>query len=171
MYRQSPDVSLGSYNSWILKQNSQFIAVLCGDGPLMEPLIQMAHRLNVDQNIRFVGFSRDIKKIFSFMDLMILPSLTEGLPNVVLEAFAAKKPVAVTKVGGVPELVTDQENGYIVPAADPNALAEAINKLVNDKNLRMRMGKHGFDTVKKSFSFDDQNEVLENIYMDFANAR
>ena len=155
----------------ILRNNSQFIAVICGDGPLMETLKNLSRKLNVSQNIRFVGFRRDVNKIFSFMDFMVLPSLTEGLPNVVLESFAAKKPVAVTAVGGVPELVTDKVNGFIVPAANPEALADGINKLVSDVNLRVLQGLEGFNTVKKLFTFDQQNKKLEKIYMEFGHGK
>ena len=155
----------------ILKKNSQFIAVICGDGPLMDTLKSLSQQLNVSQNIRFVGFRRDVNKIFSFMDLMVLPSLTEGLPNVVLESFAVKKPVAVTAVGGVPELVTDKVNGFIVPAANPEALADGINKLVSDVNLRVLQGLEGFKTVKNLFTFDQQNKKLEKIYMEFGHGK
>ena len=153
----------------ILRNNSRFVAVICGDGPLMETLKNLALKLNVSQNIRFVGFRRDVSKIFSFMDLMVLPSLTEGLPNVVLESFAVKKPVAVTSVGGVPEVVSDGVNGFITPAANPEALAKGVNKLVNDGFLRKSLGEQGFSTVKNLFSFDQQNEKLERIYMEFGN--
>ena len=80
--------------------------LIVGDGMLEDQLKVMAASQGTD-NIHFLGFRRDMDEIMSAIDLFVLPSLTEGLPNVVLEAFAAKKPVVATRVGGVPEIVDD----------------------------------------------------------------
>ena len=81
--------------------------VFCGDGPCQKELEKQSIELEISGICHFVGFRRDLKEIFQAMDLLVLPSLTEGLPNVVLEAFACAKPVVATDVGGVPEIVED----------------------------------------------------------------
>jgi glycosyltransferase involved in cell wall biosynthesis len=82
--------------------------------------------LDLQQAVTFLGERADARQIIGALDLLVLPSLTEGLPNVVLEAFAYKTPVVATAVGGVPELVKDGETGWLVPPRDPHALAQAI---------------------------------------------
>jgi len=139
--------------------------VFCGDGVKKNGLQQQAKDLGINNNCRFVGFRRDIPIIFNIMDFMILPSLTEGLPNVVLESFAAKKTVVATDVGGVPEIVEDNVNGLIVPSQRSDLLADGIMQLIDSKELCQKMGVAGFETVKSRFSFDNQNRKFESIYL------
>ena len=77
----------------------------------------------------------------------MLPSLSEGRPNVILEAFACEVPVVATNVGGVPELMIDGKTGYIVPAKNPIVLSEKVNKLLRDRDVRIKMGKFGRKTI------------------------
>jgi glycosyltransferase involved in cell wall biosynthesis len=98
------------------------------------------------------------------MDFLVLPSLTEGLPNVVLEAFSFGKPVVATRVGGVPELVTDGVNGIIVPPGDPASLAAGISRFLRDKAFAKMMGEEGYRTVVESFTFEEQSQKLQAIY-------
>ena len=137
--------------------------VLCGDGMCKKELIALATQLNVIDICRFPGFRLDAQDIFKLMEFMVLPSLTEGLPNVVLEAFANAKSVVATSVGGVPELVKDGVNGLLIDACDVEMLSGAIKKLSND-NLSKEFGKFGLELVKKDFSFEKQTEKLNNIY-------
>ena len=98
------------------------------------------------------------------MDFMVLPSYTEGLPNVVLEAYEYKKPVVATAVGGTPEVVDDGVNGLLVPSGSPDLLAEAIKKLISSPETMKKMGEAGYKTVKMKFTFEEQCEKLEKIY-------
>ena len=130
-------------------------------------LKDQVRRIGAEDKCRFVGFRKDINRIFRIMDFLILPSLTEGLPNVVLEAFACKKPVLATWVGGVPEVVEHQINGILVRPGCPDALVQGIQLISACKDSRIKMGENGYSRVKERFSFERQNEQLQDIYKRF----
>ena len=138
--------------------------VFCGDGVNAKSLKEQMHSTGVAEKCRFIGFQKDIMRIFRIMDFLVLPSLTEGLPNVVLEAFACKKPVLGTWVGGVPEVVEHKINGILVRPGCPDALVQGINLISECKELSIKMGENGYDRVKKQFSFGRQNKQLQAIY-------
>ena len=143
-------------------QDTYFL--FCGDGPLANELKRQSHRLGVDSKCIFLGFRRDLPAIFAKMDFLVLPSLSEGLPNVILEAFAQAKPVVATAVGGVPEVVDQGINGLLVPPGHPEKLAAAIEKLIQSVDLRKRMGKAAYNKVKRNFSLEKQKEAMTKIY-------
>ncbi len=146
------------------KNDPNVFFIFCGEGACRSMLEDRAKELGVISQCRFAGFRKDLDDIFYAMDIMALPSLTEGLPNVVLEAFAHAKPVVATGVGGVPEIVEDDENGFVVPPRDVPALAKAIEKLLSDRRLSRSMGKEGYRKVKEQFTFDAQLNKLIKIY-------
>ncbi len=149
----------------LLKNKVDDIAFFfCGDGPCYTNLINQAKELGVNDKCHFPGFQHNIQEFFQAMDLMVLPSLTEGLPNVILEAFALAKPVVATAVGGVPELVIDKENGFLVEKERPDLLAEGILRSLNDMTRMQDMGKAGYRLVLSEFSFEKQSVKLEDIY-------
>jgi glycosyltransferase involved in cell wall biosynthesis len=114
--------------------------VLVGDVPEEPALRRQAHDLGLSASTTFTGLRRDGQQIVGALDVMALPSFSEGMPNVVLEAFAYGTPVVATAVGGVPDLVADARSGWLVPAGDPRAgggLMEA------SKAVRGRAGETG----------------------------
>jgi glycosyltransferase involved in cell wall biosynthesis len=113
---------------------------------------------------------KDIQNVFQAMDLLVLPSHTEGLPNVVLEAFAFGKPVIATSVGGVPEIVKNGQNGVLVPPSEPGVLAEAIVRCVTEPPLRETYGRAAKSTVRSRFTFEQQTRGLESVYAQILNA-
>lgn len=148
----------------ISKKKKGAYFIFCGDGVCLENLKRQAQNLGVIGQCRFPGFSRDLPKIFNVMDLMVLPSLTEGLPNVVLEALACAKPVVASNVGGVPEIIENTVSGVLVPPAQPDLLAKAISKCLAKPDMMRAMGKAGSHKVKSKFTFDSQTQKLEEIY-------
>ncbi len=148
-------------------QNTVF--VFCGDGMCREDLEKQAVDLGVYDRCRFIGFRRDVHLFFQAMDLMVLPSLTEGLPNVILEAFSCVKSVVATEVGGVPEIVEHGKNGILTQAGRPDLLAEAIHANLSSSDERCRMGESGYNLVKEKFSFEKQMLQLEKIYDEVLN--
>lgn len=140
--------------------------VFCGDGVCKEDLEKRALKLKIGDRCRFVGFRRDLNDIFHAMDLLLLPSLSEGLPNVVLEAFSCKKPVVATAVGGVTEIVEDGLSGLLVPAGRPDLLAEAITRCLAMPETMRKMGESGYRTVRSRFGFEKQTRRLEEIYQE-----
>lgn len=138
--------------------------VFCGDGPCREDLLVQATALGIANKCHFPGFRYDIDEIFQTMDLFVLPSLTEGLPNVILESFAHAKPVVAAAVGGVPELVEDGFNGLLVPSACPDSLAKAIETCLSTPEWAHCLGKAGWRKVKRDFTFESQSKKLEQAY-------
>lgn len=138
--------------------------LICGDGVCHLDLRELAEKMKISGRVRFLGFRSDIDSIYQVMDFLVLPSFTEGLPNVVLEAFAHKKAVVATDVGGVPELVRNGENGLIVPSGNSEALAGAIKTMCQSAQTRFEMGLKGLQTVTENFSFENQNRKLESVY-------
>jgi len=95
---------------------------------------------------------------------LVLCSDTEGMPNVVLEAFAYGRPVVATRVGGVPEVVTDGENGLIVPPGQRAPLIAAVRALVSDADLAARLGRQGRKTIEERFDFRRRTAGVEALY-------
>jgi glycosyltransferase involved in cell wall biosynthesis len=112
----------------------------------------------------FAGHRTDVPEILQALDIFVLPSNWEGLPNAVLEAMAAGLPVVATRVGGVPEVVVEGQTGILVPPRDPNALADALLTLLRDPNLRRRMGQAGRQRVQEYFSVDQMVSKTETLY-------
>ena len=101
-------------------------ALVAGDGPDRDALKQQAERLGLADAVHFVGPVADVAALYPALDAVVLPSRSEGLPNVLLEALSADRPVVATRVGAVPEVLTDAAAGVVVPPGDAPALADAI---------------------------------------------
>ena len=93
---------------------------------------------------------------------LVVPSLSEGLPRVILEAQALSKPVIASRVGGIPEIIKDGENGFLVNPGDADDLAEKLRILLSDKKLAIEMGKRGREIIQEKFS---NEEYIKN-YLD-----
>ena len=141
-----------------------------GDGPLRQNLQQQISHLGLDSHFSFLGFRNDIPEIVGMLDVFVLPSLYEGLPNVVLEVMACGKPVVATAVDGTPEAVTDGTTGILVPPRDPQALETAIIELLSDHNRRFIMGQEARKRMETIFSLDKQVEKFEKLYDSFDNS-
>jgi glycosyltransferase involved in cell wall biosynthesis len=100
--------------------------MVAGDGPLLGELQSMARRIGVEGSVAFLGTVRNMPALYARIDVLVIPSHSEGLPNVLLEAIGAGVPVVATSVGAIPEVLTDDRVGIIVPPGDPRAIAEAI---------------------------------------------
>jgi glycosyltransferase involved in cell wall biosynthesis len=140
--------------------------VLAGDGEEEENLRLLANELDVQENVVFLGNRKDIPDVLSSFDVFVLPSLSEGLGVVILEAFAAGKPVIASNVEGIPEMVIDEENGFLVPIKDSDALAERIITLLKDPLLASRMGKKGRRLVEENFDINNKIREYESLYLE-----
>ncbi len=130
--------------------------VLFGDGPLRESLARQIAARGLEGKFILAGFRSDFDHFLPHLDLMVLPSFSEGLPNVALESLAAGVPVVATAVGGTPEVIEDGLTGYLVPPGDPAALAERMISVLSDRAIRTRFAAQGRDSVARQFSFDTQ---------------
>jgi glycosyltransferase involved in cell wall biosynthesis len=132
--------------------------VLFGDGPCKPDLLRQITALGLTGSVVIAGFRNDLDRFISQLDLFVLPSHTEGLPNVVLEACAAGVPVVATAVGGTPEVIEDGVSGFLAPPGDCEQLAAAIDEaLENDERLR-EIAYQGRQRVLEGFSFTAQRE-------------
>lgn len=141
--------------------------LLVGDGPLRDDLESQAQSLGLSTSVTLAGHRNDIPDILGALDIFVIPSLWEGLPNAILEAMGAGLPVVATRVGGVPEVVVDGETGLLVPPRDPDALAGAILRLLHHPNLRWRMGRVGRNRVMEHFSIEQMVRRTEALYERF----
>jgi glycosyltransferase involved in cell wall biosynthesis len=145
--------------------------LVVGDGPLRESLEAIARRLGVDRRVVFTGFRTDTADIAGELDISVLPSLSEGLSNVLLESMAAGVPVVATRVGGTPEIVDSGQTGILVPPADPLALAQAIRSLLDDGDLRARLGAEGREHVRREFRVETMVARTERLYAELEQRR
>jgi glycosyltransferase involved in cell wall biosynthesis len=139
--------------------------LIAGEGPMLGELKTDANNLGLKERVRFLGLRKDIPHVLSSVDAFVLSSAWEGLPNVVMEALAAAKPVVATDVGGVRELVEENKSGFIVPAQSPDALAGAMQKLMMlSSSQRTEMGRYGFEHVKKTYSLESVTSQWEAFF-------
>lgn len=134
--------------------------VLIGDGPERLPLQQQAERLGID--VRFLGHRTDVAAFLARADVVVLPSLEEGLSNAVMEAMAAGRPVVATSVGGTPELLRDR--GVLVPPADAEALAEGLHWMLTDHTAAARLGVAAREWALEHLSADTMVERHVSLY-------
>jgi glycosyltransferase involved in cell wall biosynthesis len=145
-------------------------AVLLGAGSEQSRLTEQVARSGLSGRILFEGSVRDVQAYLQHVDLGVLCSEREGLSNAVLEYMSAGLPVVATAVGENADLV-DQTNGALVPAADPQALAEALGRISADAGLRQRMGQASLAKVKAGFSWEHSMEQLQQLYVELMGRR
>jgi len=141
--------------------------LLCiGDGPKREELLDLARSIRIDSKVIFVGERKDVRDCLSILDLMILPSRWEGLPNVILEAMAAKCPVIATKVGGVNEMIEDGQTGFLVESKNKEELAKKIAYVISHPTEVEQINQNAFEFVTANFSIEKMVSETEKIYED-----
>jgi glycosyltransferase involved in cell wall biosynthesis len=147
-------------------------AVLCmvGDGPDRLQLEQRAHELGVARNTVFLGYQEDVAPFYAAFDALVLPSGNEGTPVSVIEALAAELPVVATRVGGVPDVVRDGEDGFLVEAGATDDLADRLAQLAGDPALRARMGKQGRERVLPRYAVDRLVDDVDTLYRSLLSA-
>ncbi|UCD95468.1 MAG: glycosyltransferase [Candidatus Zixiibacteriota bacterium] len=147
-------------------KNPRVHLVLAGEGSMTARLKKQAKNLGLDEHVRFAGFI-DNRKIFDFLgrhDIMVMPSLAESFGVAALEAAAAGLPVIAGDVGGVSEVVIDGKTGILVPPGDAAGLAEAIIRLVEDADLRKKMGEAGRQHVAAKYRWENCLDQMVQIY-------
>jgi glycosyltransferase involved in cell wall biosynthesis len=147
-------------------------AVLCmvGDGPDRLQLEQRAHELGVTRDTIFLGYQEDVAPFYAAFDALVLPSSNEGTPVSVIEALAAELPVVATRVGGVPDVVRDGDDGFLVEAGATDDLADRLGRLARDPALRARMGKRGRERVLPRYAVERLVEDVDELYRSLLSA-
>jgi len=137
-----------------------------GDGSLRHELEAFARGLDTGDTVEFQGETRDVGKVLSQLDLVVVSSTREGCCNVILEAMSAGVPVIATRVGGNVELITEGENGYLVPPHDPVALAEAMGRALADPGQLEAFSRSGLQAARGRFSVEAMAAAYDRLYQE-----
>lgn len=139
--------------------------LVVGDGPLRSELEARARLLAIDRKVIFTGLQNDVEAWLGISDVCLLPSqFREGLGLALIEAMAVGLPVIGTRIGGIPEVITDGENGLLVPPGNTEALTHAMMRLARDRDSRIRMGRRGREIYEEKFSLTGMIRNIEAIY-------
>ncbi len=141
-------------------------ALIVGEGPLRARLEETARAFQLfqDRRVSFLGHRDDVPRLLAAADLLVLPSLYEGLPNVVLEAMRFRKPVVATAAPGTTEVVEDGVTGLLVPLQNPPALTRAIQRVVDDAEFAKKLGEAGRARVEAEFGVNLMIERFAELY-------
>ena len=140
--------------------------VVVGDGPQKSELERAAHSASLGEIVTFLGARNDVPELLRAADLYVQPSLAEGLGLAAMEAMASGLPVVASRVGGLPEVVKENETGLLVPPGDAPALANALTLLLHDANLREAMGRAGKERAVSQFGTARMTEEMRAVYED-----
>ncbi|GIW86851.1 MAG: glycosyl transferase [Isosphaeraceae bacterium] len=153
--------------AWITVRQAfpQATLLLVGDGPERQTLSRWL-AAHPGSRVRALGFRPDVPSLMLLADLFVLPSLWEGMPNVVMEAMAARLPVVATRVEGTEDLVIDGQTGWLVPPRRPDLLAAAVRAALDDPEASRRRGALGRSRVEQQFSLDATVRAYESLWAD-----
>lgn len=145
--------------------------IIVGDGPERRRLEAAADADGIRERVIFTGQMGEVQLFYAAADVFVLPSHSEGSPNVLLEAMAANLPIVATAVGGVPEIVENNETALLVPVNDPDAMAAALVRILSDQNLAERLTTNSAALAANQFTPEKYVRALVEIYGDIINAR
>jgi glycosyltransferase involved in cell wall biosynthesis len=155
----------------VLKVYPNVKILIVGEGPLKDRLKAQGKRLKVEDHLIFTGFRNDIKEILSVIDILVIPSILEGFPMITLEGMAVAKPIIASRIDGIEEQITDGETGLLVPSQDADALANGINRLINNRDLALRLGMNARHKVEKKFSVIKMITETEKVYQSMCDGK
>ena len=138
--------------------------LLVGDGPDRDHLEQYAHELGIAKCCLFLGYQEDVGRFYSAFDALLLPSANEGTPVSVIEALAARRPTVATRVGGVPDIVREGIDGFLVEVGDTQGLADRLAELARDPELRAQMGADGRSRVLERYAVQRLVDDVDRLY-------
>jgi glycosyltransferase involved in cell wall biosynthesis len=166
LHRQKGVVNLLRAAPKILNVFPEVRIAVVGDGPQGGSLRREAQRLGLEGHLFFLGERKDAASVMALFDVFVLPSLWEGLPFVLVEAAALGKPIVATAVDGVPEILEDGKTGLLVPPKDPSALADAVIRLLKDKEEARRLGAMARTLVPPRFPLRRMIDQTQNLYLE-----
>ncbi|OGB74531.1 hypothetical protein A2V68_02890 [candidate division Kazan bacterium RBG_13_50_9] len=149
----------------VLKKLPKSRLVIVGSGPLKQRLEQLARKLKISDQAIFTGAVNDISSILQVMTVFVLPSRSEAFGISILEAMGASVPVIATRVGGIPEVITNNQNGLLIEPGDPKLLASTIIRLLNDRKLQQKLIRGGHEAIRK-FSTKEMVQKTADLYQE-----
>lgn len=144
----------------------QIEVLVIGTGPLLNDLKNYARDLKLEQVVKFTGRldNQRVRQVLPICDIVTLPSEIEGLPYAITEAMSLSKPVVASRVGGIPEQIIDGETGLLIPPRDPQALAQALGRLIENSELACQMGRQAYHRYQTHFTFERMLQEHEALY-------
>ena len=127
-------------------------------------LQEMIDQLNLGDRLRLLGHRMDMVDLYHAMDLFVLSSFREGLPNVVLEAMAMRVPVVATRVADVPGVISDGQTGLLCPIGDVQAMTDQMRKVINDASLRGQLADNARQHIVQNFTFSQRMQRIRAVY-------
>jgi glycosyltransferase involved in cell wall biosynthesis len=154
----------------VLREAPDARFVILGEGDLRPALERQVKELHLEKHVVLPGFRADVLSFIRAFDLFVMPSVAEGLGTSLLDAMAASRAIVASRVGGIPEVVADNQTGLLVPPRDPHSLAHAIARLLNDAGRREGMGRAGLERVQRMFSVERMLDGTLEAYRAYASA-
>ncbi len=150
----------------VLTHGKKVHALVVGHGQEYEHLQTVVKNLGLEKNCSFVGHVQDTANYYNALDIQVMPSTTEGMPNAALEGMYMGLPLIATRVGGIPEVVIDEETGILIPSQSVGALTQALLRLCNDPEVRQQMGAKGKLLVEENFTPYNRSQRILDLYED-----
>jgi len=146
----------------------KFQVLIFGTGPLERKLKKMANDLDISEKIEWRGFVpySKVPEALSQIDIFVYPSWHEGFGRSIMEALAMEKAVVATRVGGIPDLINDKENGFLIEPHNPEALAEKIKELIQNNNFREKFSKAGRKWVSENFEWNEGIKKFADLFLE-----
>ncbi|HYE09669.1 MAG TPA: glycosyltransferase [Patescibacteria group bacterium] len=150
----------------VLKNRNDIKFLIAGTGPLEDQLKKMVLDLGIENSVVFTGFIKDVENIYNIIDVNMITSSSEALCLSLIEGMSLDKPMIGTEVGGVPELVIQNQTGLLVPVADVEILADAIEELAGNSELRNSMGMNAGKMMLEKFSASEMAAEILKLYQE-----
>ena len=150
----------------LLKQEfSNVCCLIVGIGQEREKLLAQIRQQHLEETVVLTGFRDDIPELLRIMDVFVLPSLEEGMPQSLLQALAAERAIVASSVGGIPEVIINGQTGLLVPPRNPIALAQQIERLLREPEQRKAMGQAGRQVIVRHYSVESMLTKTEQLYL------
>lgn len=167
-YEKGLDILIDSVKE-VVRHDNNVRFVIVGDGEEKENLIKQCEAFNIKKYVDFVGFKSNVLDYIKSSDFVVSTSRTEGFPVVPLETFSQGKTIVATNVGGTKEIVINNETGLLVNSEDISQISSAIIKLIDDKDLRIKMENKAYNLVTENFSVDKMCDQYYEYYKSIIN--
>lgn len=155
---------------WMKKWSSGELWVI-GDGKLREELQNKAISLNLQPNVKFLGYQSDPISLLRQADALVMPSLIEGLPGVILEALSSRIPVIASSVGGIPEVIQNGITGFAIGSFEPGLYVETMEKVVKSNTIRETIADNGYERIKRDFQLTTIADKFISAYKNLITSR
>lgn len=153
---------------YVVQKHPETVFLLAGEGELQEKIKKDIHSLGLDKSVLLLGFIEEIGSVYDAADIFALSSREEALCSSLLDAMYFKLPVVATSAGGVPELIQDNVNGFIVPVGDYDSFADRLNRLIENAETRKKMGSRSSAILNNNTIKHTIDKTIE-VYQDVLN--